>query len=133
MLDQLGITALPPGFKLIAATGDVPMAGMADEARDYYAVQFHPEVTHTKQGARNYSRFVHDICGCGESWIAGSIIDDVIARVRAQRARRCRASALLSPCLEQPNSFSSAGKGSDLRSTFGADVRSSAFAIAALR
>ena len=78
------VTALPPGFKLIASTGDVPMAGMADEARDYYALQFHPEVTHTRQGARIYSRFVHDICGCGESWNPGSIIEDAIARVRAQ-------------------------------------------------
>jgi GMP synthase (glutamine-hydrolysing) len=78
------VTAMPPGFKLIAATGDVPMAGMADEARDYYALQFHPEVTHTKQGTRIYSRFVHDICGCGESWNPGSIIEDAIARVRTQ-------------------------------------------------
>ena len=78
------VTAMPPGFKLIASTGDVPMAGMADEARDYYALQFHPEVTHTKQGARIYSRFVHDICGCGNSWNPGSIIEDAVARVRAQ-------------------------------------------------
>jgi GMP synthase (glutamine-hydrolysing) len=78
------VTALPPGFKLIASTSDVPMAGMADEARGYYALQFHPEVTHTKQGARIYSRFVHQICGCGESWTPGNIIDDAIERVRAQ-------------------------------------------------
>jgi GMP synthase (glutamine-hydrolysing) len=78
------VTAIPPGFKLIASTGDVPMAGMADEVRKFYAVQFHPEVTHTKQGTRIYSRFVHDICGCGESWNPGNIIDDAIARVRAQ-------------------------------------------------
>src|SRR6187399_853242 len=78
------VTAMPPGFKLIASTGDVPIAGMADESKGLYAVQFHPEVTHTKQGDRIYSRFVHEICGCGNSWNAGNIIDDAIARVRAQ-------------------------------------------------
>ncbi len=78
------VTALPQGFKLIASTGDVPIAGMADEACGLYALQFHPEVTHTKQGERIYSRFVHQICGCGNSWNAGNIIDDAIARVRAQ-------------------------------------------------
>jgi GMP synthase (glutamine-hydrolysing) len=78
------VTALPPGFKLIASTGDVPMAGMADESRGYYALQFHPEVTHTKQGARIYQRFLTEVCGCDASWNAGNIIDDAIARVRAQ-------------------------------------------------
>jgi GMP synthase (glutamine-hydrolysing) len=78
------VTGLPQGFKLIASTGDVPIAGMADEDRGLYALQFHPEVTHTKQGERIYSRFVHQICGCGNSWNAGNIIDDAIARVRAQ-------------------------------------------------
>jgi GMP synthase (glutamine-hydrolysing) len=78
------VTQLPPGFKLIAATSDVPIAGMADEARGLYALQFHPEVTHTKQGTRIYSRFVHEICQCGESWNPGNIIDDAIDRVRAQ-------------------------------------------------
>jgi GMP synthase (glutamine-hydrolysing) len=78
------VTAIPPGFKVIAATRDVPLAGMADESRGLYAVQFHPEVTHTPQGARIYSRFVHDICGCGRSWNAGNIIHDAIERVRAQ-------------------------------------------------
>src|SRR5690606_12769804 len=65
-------------------TGDVPIAGMADEARHYYAVQFHPEVTHTKQGERIYQRFLHEICRCEASWNAGNIIEDAIARVRAQ-------------------------------------------------
>ncbi|MGH8540830.1 MAG: glutamine-hydrolyzing GMP synthase [Stenotrophobium sp.] len=78
------VSELPPGFKLIASTKDVPMAGMADESRHYYALQFHPEVTHTTQGARIYSRFVHEICGCGSDWTAGNIIGDAIARVRAQ-------------------------------------------------
>jgi GMP synthase (glutamine-hydrolysing) len=78
------VTALPPGFKLIASTGDVPTAGMADEGRRLYALQFHPEVTHTKQGTRIYARFLHEICGCGSSWNPGNIIGDAIARVRAQ-------------------------------------------------
>ncbi len=78
------VVTLPPGFKLIASTGDVPFAGMADEARHFYALQFHPEVTHTTQGARIYGRFLHDICGCGASWRAGGIIEDAVVRVRAQ-------------------------------------------------
>jgi GMP synthase (glutamine-hydrolysing) len=78
------VTALPQGFKVIAATQDLPLAGMADEERRFYGVQFHPEVTHTKQGARILSRFVHELCGCGQSWTAGNIIQDAIARVRTQ-------------------------------------------------
>ncbi|TXH03784.1 MAG: glutamine-hydrolyzing GMP synthase [Nevskiaceae bacterium] len=78
------VTALPSGFKCIASTPDLPLAGMADEARRYYAVQFHPEVTHTKQGQAIYERFVHEICGCGRAWTSGNIIEDAIARVRAQ-------------------------------------------------
>jgi GMP synthase (glutamine-hydrolysing) len=78
------VVELPPGFKAIAATPDLPIAGMADEARRFYALQFHPEVTHTRQGARIYERFLHGICGCDSSWTAGNIIEDSVARVRAQ-------------------------------------------------
>ncbi|MEO7773429.1 MAG: glutamine-hydrolyzing GMP synthase [Steroidobacteraceae bacterium] len=78
------VTQLPPGFKRIASTDEVPMAAMADETRRYYALQFHPEVTHTKQGTRIYARFIHDICGCADSWNPRNIIDDAIARVREQ-------------------------------------------------
>jgi GMP synthase (glutamine-hydrolysing) len=78
------VTQLPPGFKVISSTADVPIAGMADEARRYFALQFHPEVTHTRQGTRIYQRFLREICGCDASWNPGSIIDDAIARVRAQ-------------------------------------------------
>jgi len=78
------VTQLPACFKVIASTGDVPIAGMADETRHYYALQFHPEVTHTRQGARIYERFLHQICGCESSWNPGNIIEDAIARVRAQ-------------------------------------------------
>ena len=78
------VVELPPGFSTIAATADVPNAGMADEARRFYALQFHPEVTHTRQGTRIYERFLHGICGCDSSWNAGNIIEDAVARVRAQ-------------------------------------------------
>lgn len=78
------VVAAPAGFKVIASTPDVPIAGLADEERRFYGLQFHPEVTHTTQGERIYSRFVHEICGCGHSWNSGSIIEDAIARVRAQ-------------------------------------------------
>jgi GMP synthase (glutamine-hydrolysing) len=78
------VVELPPGFKAIAATPDLPIAGMADEVRRFYALQFHPEVTHTRQGARIYERFLHGICGCDSSWNAGNIIEDAVGRVRAQ-------------------------------------------------
>ena len=78
------VVSLPPGFKCIASTPDLPLAGMADEARRYYAVQFHPEVTHTTQGQAIYARFVHEICSCGNSWNPANIVEDAIARVREQ-------------------------------------------------
>jgi GMP synthase (glutamine-hydrolysing) len=78
------VVELPPGFKAIASTPDLPIAAMADEARRLYALQFHPEVTHTRQGTRIYERFLHGICGCDSGWNAGNIIDDAVARVRAQ-------------------------------------------------
>ena len=76
------VSALPPGFKRIASTDSAPISGIADEARGFYGVQFHPEVTHTRQGARILRRFVHDICGCASSWTPAAIIDDSIERVR---------------------------------------------------
>ncbi len=78
------VVDLPPGFKVSASTPDLPIAGMADEARRFYALQFHPEVTHTRQGVRIYERFLHGICGCDAGWNAGNIIEDAVARVRAQ-------------------------------------------------
>ncbi len=78
------VEALPDGFHAIAATDNAPFAGMADDERGYYGLQFHPEVTHTRQGQRIISRFVHEICGCGSDWNAGSIIEDSIARVQEQ-------------------------------------------------
>jgi GMP synthase (glutamine-hydrolysing) len=57
---------------------------MEDHGRCYYGLQFHPEVTHTRQGTRILERFVHQICNCASDWNPGSIIEDSIARVRAQ-------------------------------------------------
>jgi GMP synthase (glutamine-hydrolysing) len=78
------VEEMPPGFEVIASTDSAPLAGMEDVGRGFYGLQFHPEVTHTRQGQRVLSRFVHDICGCGGDWNAGNIIDDSIARIRAQ-------------------------------------------------
>jgi GMP synthase (glutamine-hydrolysing) len=81
------VTRLPPGFKIIAATDSAPLAGIADEARGFYGVQFHPEVTHTTQGHAILQRFVHDICGCGSLWTPGNIVESMIASVRTQVGR----------------------------------------------
>jgi len=78
------VAALPPGFCAIASSANAPLAGMADEARRFYGLQFHPEVTHTTQGERILSRFVHDICGCGSDWQPGNIIARDIAAIRAR-------------------------------------------------
>ena len=76
------VEALPPGFRAICTTDNAPLAGMADEERRFYGLQFHPEVTHTRQGQRIIGRFVHDICGCGNLWTVGNIIEDAIAEIR---------------------------------------------------
>ncbi|APZ42350.1 glutamine-hydrolyzing GMP synthase [Acidihalobacter ferrooxydans] len=81
------VCTLPPGFNLMASTDSAPLAGMADEQRRFYGVQFHPEVTHTRQGTRILSRFVLDLCGCRALWNADSIIEDSIARVREKVGR----------------------------------------------
>ncbi len=78
------VTELPPGFKLMASTDSCPIAGMADEARGFYALQFHPEVTHTVQGPAMLRRFVRDICGCLGDWIMGDYIVEAVAAIRAQ-------------------------------------------------
>jgi GMP synthase (glutamine-hydrolysing) len=78
------VTALPAGFSVIASNPTTPIAAMADEARRFYAVQFHPEVTHTHQGKAILSRFVHEICGCGQNWNMPNYIDVAVAKIRAQ-------------------------------------------------
>jgi len=81
------VERLPEGFSVIASTDSAPIAGMADDARGYYGIQFHPEVTHTRQGARILQRFVLDICGCDALWTPDHIVDSSIADVRAQIGR----------------------------------------------
>ncbi|MDP6416391.1 MAG: glutamine-hydrolyzing GMP synthase, partial [Gammaproteobacteria bacterium] len=76
------VTAVPEGFHITAATEGAPIAGMCDESRGLYGIQFHPEVTHTLQGLRILERFTHDICGCESLWTSGSIIEDAINTVR---------------------------------------------------
>ena len=78
------VDALPPGFVATATTATIPYAAMADEARRFYGVQFHPEVTHTTQGARLLERFVREIAGSDALWSVGNIIEDATERVRAQ-------------------------------------------------
>ena len=78
------VTALPPGFKLMASTPSCPIAGMADEARGYYAVQFHPEVTHTLQGRAMLERFVLGICAAAPDWVMRDHVAEAVAAIRAQ-------------------------------------------------
>ena len=78
------VTEMPPGFKLMASTDSCPVAGMADEARRFYALQFHPEVTHTKQGAAILQRFVLQICGTRPDWVMGDYITEAVEKIRAQ-------------------------------------------------
>jgi GMP synthase (glutamine-hydrolysing) len=78
------VTGLPDGFQVICINDSTPIAGMADEARHFYALQFHPEVTHTKQGTTILSRFVHEICGCGREWTMPHYIDEAVASIRQQ-------------------------------------------------
>src|SRR6516225_10195907 len=78
------VTALPPGFKLAGSSQACAIAAMADEARKFYGVQFHPEVTHTKQGAAILARFAHDICGCGYDWNMADYVGEAVENIRAQ-------------------------------------------------
>jgi len=78
------VTALPPGFKLIGSSPAAPIAAMADESRQFYAVQFHPEVTHTVQGKAIIERFVREICGLAGDWNMPDYIAEATERIRAQ-------------------------------------------------
>ncbi len=75
---------VPAGFKVIASNPSCPIAGIADEARGFYGVQFHPEVTHTRQGAAILRRFVYDVCGCRGDWNMGDYITEAVERIRTQ-------------------------------------------------
>ncbi len=78
------VTELPPGFRLMASTESCQIAGMADEARGYYGVQFHPEVTHTLQGAALLQRFVLGICGAKADWVMRDHVAEAVAGIREQ-------------------------------------------------
>lgn len=78
------VEALPNGFRPLAHSDNSPFAAAADAARGYYAVQFHPEVVHTTQGARLLSNFVHHICGCGADWNPANFIDEQVGLIREQ-------------------------------------------------
>ena len=78
------VAEMPAGFKLMCSTDSAPIAGMADEERKIYGLQFHPEVTHTRKGSEIYGRFIHQICGCGSDWVAENIIENSIKQVRQQ-------------------------------------------------
>jgi GMP synthase (glutamine-hydrolysing) len=78
------VTKLPQGFSVIASNEATPIAAMADESRRFYAVQFHPEVTHTHQGKALLGRFVHDVCGCGQDWNMPDYICEAVEKIRAQ-------------------------------------------------
>lgn len=78
------VIEIPVGFETIARTDTCPHAGMVDEARQFYGLQFHPEVTHTRQGLRMLEHFVVDICCCDKLWTPASIIEDAVQRIREQ-------------------------------------------------
>ncbi|MEO8811162.1 MAG: glutamine-hydrolyzing GMP synthase [Rhodanobacter sp.] len=78
------VTSAPPGFVITGSTDRIPVAVMENVDKRWYGVQFHPEVTHTKQGAALLKRFITEICSCATLWTAANIIEDQIARVREQ-------------------------------------------------
>jgi len=78
------VTELPENFVKICSTENAPLAGMADEERQYYGIQFHPEVTHTTQGVKVLARFVREICGCDALWNPSNIIGDSINQMKDQ-------------------------------------------------
>ena len=78
------VTELPPGFRLMASTESCPIAGMADDERRFYGVQFHPEVTHTQQGRAILERFVLEICGARPDWIMRDHVAEAVAAIRRQ-------------------------------------------------
>ncbi|HET6493530.1 MAG TPA: glutamine-hydrolyzing GMP synthase [Burkholderiales bacterium] len=78
------VNVVPPGFKVIASNAATPIAGMADETRKLYGVQFHPEVTHTLQGKAIIERFVREICGLAGDWKMPDYIEEAVGRIRSE-------------------------------------------------
>jgi len=84
MSHGIEVTKLPTGFELIASTDNCPIAGFANEEKHYYGLQFHPEVTHTKQGKAILEHFVTSICKCKRNWTTENIIDDLLMKIKDQ-------------------------------------------------
>jgi GMP synthase (glutamine-hydrolysing) len=84
MSHGIEVSKLPPGFELIASTDNCPIAGFANKDKHYYGIQFHPEVTHTKQGVKILEKFITDICRCERKWITENIINDLIKKIKLQ-------------------------------------------------
>jgi GMP synthase (glutamine-hydrolysing) len=78
------VSSIPDGFKVVGASKNAPLAAFADEGQHFYGIQFHPEVTHTKDGKKIIANFVHKICGCGNDWLPANIAKQSIADIRAQ-------------------------------------------------
>jgi GMP synthase (glutamine-hydrolysing) len=81
------VTELPAGFEVMASTGACPIAGMADETRLFYGVQFHPEVTHTRQGTKILQRFVREICGCRGDWSMPDYLGEAVQKIKNEVAK----------------------------------------------
>ena len=84
MSHGIEVTKLPQNFELIASTNNCPIAGFANNDKNYFGLQFHPEVTHTKQGIKILERFVIDICGCQKDWTTDNIIEDLLLNIKNQ-------------------------------------------------
>jgi GMP synthase (glutamine-hydrolysing) len=88
MSHGIEVTKLPTGFELIASTDNCPIAGFAHKKKNYYGLQFHPEVTHSKQGANILERFVNNICSCEKNWTTDNIIEDLLQKIKSQVGNR---------------------------------------------
>ena len=84
MSHGIEVTKLPQNFELIASTNNCPIAGFVNNEKNYFGLQFHPEVTHTKQGIKILERFVIDICKCQKSWTTDNIIEDLLLKIKNQ-------------------------------------------------
>jgi GMP synthase (glutamine-hydrolysing) len=84
MSHGIEVTKIPPDFELIASTKNCPIAGFANQEKNYYGLQFHPEVTHTKQGINILERFINNICNCEKKWTTENIIEDLLEKIKKQ-------------------------------------------------
>jgi GMP synthase (glutamine-hydrolysing) len=84
MSHGIEVTKLPEGFELISSTDNCPIAGFANNYKNYFGLQFHPEVTHTKQGTQILERFIINICQCEKKWTTDNIIDDLLEKIKSQ-------------------------------------------------